>query len=83
MIRRYTGEQLEKIDTYLKINEIHLDKGLGVSGPEGGARMYMVGGVHNYNLQLIKVRNGKKRAFDIKGDEVEINKLEKESGIVN
>jgi hypothetical protein len=82
--KQYTKEETEKINAYLKSNNIDLDKGGGfaVVG-ELSAWDYLIGGDYNYELILTRINKKGKRTCWIEGPQEKINELEKNVKLIN
>jgi hypothetical protein len=82
-IKEYNQLERDKIDYYLRTNEIHLDKGVKIETSDQSVREFQVGGPLHYEVILTRVNIGRKRSCSLEGSEDKINELEKLSGIKN
>jgi hypothetical protein len=81
--KEYNAQETEKIDNYLKINDIHLDAGMGLETPDFKVRYFQIGGPLNYELILIRTSAQGKMTYSLEGTQEKINELEKLAEIIN
>jgi hypothetical protein len=75
--KEYNEQETAKIDNYLKINNVHLDAGMGMETPDFKARHFQIGGPLNYELILIRITTSGKMIYSLEGTQEKINELEK------
>jgi hypothetical protein len=78
--KEYNAQETDKIDNYLKINNIHLD--MGMETPNFKVRYFQIGGPLNYELILIRTSTPGKMTYSLEGSQEKINELEKLSEII-